>query len=114
MKWIIALAVLSFAGCTQNPTQKQATTTPATPPSVASATTSAANPNTFQTPKISCKKGKDTRTLEVTQKAPGYLLGYEKSGKMTTVSKAPIGLNQCVQAEKRIQKKLEQAGFSCT
>jgi hypothetical protein len=111
MKWTIALAVLVFSGCAKTsapPTSVAAA--PATSPSVATKASASAS----ETPKVSCKRGKEIRTLEVTQKSPGYLLDYEKLGKMITVSKSPIGLNQCMQVEKKIEKKLEHAGFTCT
>jgi hypothetical protein len=108
VKWVIAFGVLSLAACSK--------TEPPAPP-VATSNVVAASPaiaTNAETPKIQCKKGKETRTLEVTKKASGYLLDYEKLGKMTTVSKSPVGLNQCMQEEKKIRTKLEHSGFTCT
>ncbi len=114
VKWVVALGVLSLAACSksQPPSSTSVATNAAaaTPP----AATTAPTVKTPDIAKIQCKKGKETRVLEVTKKDSGYLLDYEKLGKMTTVSKSPVGLNQCMQEEKKIQSKLEHSGFNCT
>lgn len=111
VKLTITIAVLSFAGCSKSET-------PANPPSAATTAattvaTQAAAPAPNST-KVSCKRGKEVRTLEITKKAAGCLLDYQKKGKTTAVSKSPNGLDHCKQEEIRIQTKLEHVGFTCT
>jgi hypothetical protein len=108
-KWMIMFGILCLAACSKNESPAQPTTTGnavTTPAAVAATDTEA--------PKIQCKKGKDARSLEVTKKDSGYLLDYEKFGKVTVFSKSPVGLNQCMEEEKKIRTKLEHSGFVCT
>jgi hypothetical protein len=76
MKWVVAFGVLSLAACSKTqpvPSTASATTAAAASPPAASTNTAAATPDIA---KIQCKKGKETRLLEVTKKDTGYLLYY--------------------------------------
>jgi hypothetical protein len=64
--------------------------------------------------KISCTKASETRTLEIVKKGPGCELEYLKSGKTSSVATSTHGLKHCVDSEKKIRSKLDQAGFKCT
>jgi hypothetical protein len=108
-KWVITFGILCLAACSKNEPSAQ----PTTAGNVVTTPTAAAVTNT-EAPKIQCKKGKDARSLEVTKKDSGYLLDYEKFGKVTVFSKSPVGLNQCMEEEKKIRTKLEHSGFVCT
>jgi hypothetical protein len=111
VKLTITLAVLSFAGCSKSETQ---TNPPATATTAATTVATQAVAPAPNPPKISCKRGKEVRTLEITKKAAGCLLDYQKKGKTAEVSKSPNGLDHCKQEEIRIQTKLEHVGFTCT
>ena len=116
MKWIILLIALTLTGCAS--THKQS---PAQSPSGASPSASAASNSTpshhsgmAEAAKLSCMNGSETRTLAVLNDGPGCSLVYEKLGKKATVSSSSHGHGHCIQSEKKIRTKLEQAGFKCT
>jgi len=116
MKWIILLAALTLTGCASANKQSQAQSPTSTSPSASTASHSAPfrQSGMPEAAKLSCVNGSESRTLTVMNDGPGCSLVYEKSGKKATVSSSSHGHGHCVQSQKKIKTKLEQAGFKCT
>jgi len=62
---------------------------------------------------LSCTSGSDTRTLEIDSKDSGCTLNYTKMGKTSAIASDNSGNDHCLEVQKKIQGKLEGAGFSC-
>jgi hypothetical protein len=110
MKMTLILALLTFASCAHTKNQPS-TQAPLTSPQPV-ATQHAAVP-AMSSPKVSCSKDADIRTLEVVKKASGCSLQYDKSGKTASVASSATGLKHCEESESKIRTKLEKNGFVC-
>jgi hypothetical protein len=111
MQWIMILTALSMAGCASAKKQPEAHAPAATASSKVSQTGEATGMSDLT--KLSCTRGQETRTLEVVKKDSGCSLDYTKGGKMKAAASSSHGTQHCVDTQKKIQKKLEQAGFKC-
>jgi hypothetical protein len=60
-----------------------------------------------------CKKDQESRDLEVIPKDKGCTLVYAKGGKSENVAHASHGVQVCQDTLKKIQARLEKAGFHC-
>ena len=60
-----------------------------------------------------CSNENDKRTLEVSTKGSGCELTYTKGGKASVVSSSSQGTTYCENSLKKVQAKLEKAGFDC-
>ena len=107
----VFVAILALAACAS--TQKKPAPTAQTTAPVATASTSTHASDISDLVKLSCARGTETRFLEVSQKGSGCALDYTKSGKMSAVATSAHGVKHCVDSQKKIRTKLEQAGFKC-
>lgn len=62
---------------------------------------------------VKCTSGDDERVLQVTPKGKGCEVNYTKFGKTASIANAANGNDHCEDVVRRVQKKLEGAGYSC-
>lgn len=63
--------------------------------------------------KVTCTKGKEARLLEVIKKDNGCAFAYTKNGKINEAASSIHGFKHCKDSEKKVQGKLESAGYAC-
>ena len=110
---VLACSLVVLAGCAS--AHKDAVPAPAPVPSEVTKAEKApmkeapsANAQT-----ASCTKDSDKRVLEVVAKGSGCELSYTKAGKASVVSSSSQGTTYCEKSLKKVQDKLEKAGFNC-
>lgn len=136
MKYLIIVVATILAGCSSSQKQpaQSSTSAPASAAAPATATATSKAPastaakatasngksqapgpakTTAEAEKLTCAKGKESRTLEIVKMDSGCELKYTKSGKSSTFANSAHGNKRCETSESKLRAKLEKSGFQC-
>jgi len=108
---LLSLLAFSFVACSSAHKDTQAAAAPPAAAMPEKTPMKLAPPTNAQT--ASCTNDGDKRTLEVSNKGSGCELTYTKASKASVVSSSSQGVAYCENSLKKIQAKLEKAGFDC-
>lgn len=111
----LGLAMILSIGCASKAKKPDAQTAA---PQKTSAPAAAAKTETTTTYAgimgVTCKKGEETRVIEIKQKGEGCEVMYTKGGQTNSVASGRSGNTHCENTLNKMKGKLTSGGYSCS